>query len=174
MIRTRVSGMKLKVVRSQNSVLSGHVLVYAWSESDEDFYYISSGEKIRGLKLDFPAFYPRLPLSQIHEDNINQDEDNNSIILDSHVSFEFFYTKLMNSKFNMKNVFNEKSNNCVHAVIYALKSAKIKLDLDENIKMKHLFCCFWCPVNIITPKELMTALAVYKKQSLLMAYKKNI
>lgn len=149
---------------------SGHINIFAWSEQESDVGKTRTEREIKNLKLDFsgPSGNPweNFSISQTTDIEIEYLQNckltkANVVVLDSEVSFKEFSKKLYESKFSDNNNFRV-SNNCVHAALFALEAAGIKLNITEQRSCKYLFCCFFLYTDIMKPIELLNAAKAYK------------
>lgn len=153
--------MKIKVIReSKGSLFSGHVYLYAWSDSNADFLEQPNGKKIYAIKLDYPDHNSIVSVNKPD----SYFENHNSVILHSTVQFRDFSLKLLNSKFSNDTSYSEMHTNCVHSIVFALQMANINIDFNEERRCKHLIACCCCPTTLITPRELIVALKDNKSQ----------
>lgn len=162
--------MHIKVIRQGWGAMgSGHVMVFAWPTSDDDYYVYKASKNhdkaIRGIKLDFGPESEAISFSN-PKDEYKWQEGSNSVILDSETSFATFCEQLYASKFAHSRNYKPRTHNCVHAVMHALQIAGIDARIDSQEKeFKHLFCCLWYPTRIITPKDLISGLKHYKENT---------
>lgn len=146
--------MKLKIIRtSKGSFYSGHVYLYAWSESEDDFF-IKKGKKQYAIEVDFPD----AKTIKVVPEPDSYYENHNSVILDSTVKLKDFYNAMRKSVFSDAGFYHTAGRNCVHSVIFALKTAKIDINLDREYNFKHIASCFFCPTTLTTPRELIATL----------------
>lgn len=152
--------MKIKVVREPlGDGFSGHVSLFAWSESSEDFVN-ELGDKIYALAFDFYAGEQK-SVSKIVAP-MSYYENHNSVIFDTQFSLSNFYYALEASDFATGISFNTRRKNCVHAIQFALSVAKINVKFDERPSCKHLAYCLWSRSTLITPRELINTLKEIK------------
>lgn len=141
------------IYTASNSKTCGHVSLIAYDGTiglHLDYYdtYITESEYYTSKLL--------LPTSSIFITSFEVDKDYSS-----------FSEALKKSDYYSPDNYSRTENNCVHAVMFALKLCGVELDIDtKNSECKHLFCCFFAPSKIITPKELFDSIMRYQ-------YRKN-
>jgi len=167
--------MKIKVIRTSNisNIYMGHVYLEAWTCDINDTFNYSNR-----IKLDYyyshkafiynffrnyeHAIIPTIEFNPILENT--DSEDDNSVILESNVTFHFFCDQLVKNGLDNNENFNIRTNNCVDAVIVALQISGILIDSSNHTEQcKHICCCFWGSTNNFTPSELILTLKKLKK-----------
>lgn len=155
--------MKIKIVRENYGyMLSGHVHLIAWCESGKDFYTPSKGKRIFAIKLDFyPKKGPSIePVSRPHDN-----EDHNSVILNSEINFAAFCEELANSPFAHCDSFNWTKANCVDSIKFALEKANLSITFNKTRSCKHIINFFCCPSTFTPPREIIKTLKYWKKEN---------
>ncbi len=171
--------MRLVIYREKTSSWSdsygsGHISVLALADEGEELYITKKDHE--PLHRAIFSYSPHAPIAitALHlksqqgiEKNWGDEEDqafNNLVTFQSPVSLYEFLRELSKAGYDTNKNYHAIKNNCVHATLKALEIAKIDFKVVNTYSCKHLVLFFWCPTNLVTPKELMAQLKTYKQE----------
>ena len=154
--------MKIKVAYNAfNGKGCGHVTLIAHKSANEDKATYKN-TSICSLVLNF---YPNASNTLFPDIKLNLGADHFITSIEVSKSFNDYVNELSTSKYNSSEYYDDINNNCVNAVLYALNLCDIKLDINSNLRCKHLSYLFFCPSRMTTPKELFESLMRYQYKS---------
>lgn len=153
---------------------SGHIAVLALADEGEELYITKKDNNPIHRAIFSYSPHASIAITALHlksqqgiEGNWGDEEDqafNNLVTFQSPVSLCEFLRELGKSGYDKNTHYHPIKNNCVHATLKALEIAKIDFKITNTYSCKHLVLFFWCPTNLVTPKELMVQLKAYKKE----------